>query len=121
LENRTEENEEYSVFNEVKEPEPPKKAGHFQRFVYFTFAAIFLVRAILRWTYFTTIRSYSVADGHNALNERSLPYLISAISTSAILLASLVLYFRQSVRAAVALFIIGAVLELLIFYFLKAH
>jgi hypothetical protein len=116
-----EEQEEYSVFNEIPEQKPVKKRGQTQRFLYFVFAVYFLVRAVLRWVYFAAFRNHAISRGEDGLNETTLAYLVSALSTSIILICSLVLFFRKSMRASIALFILGAVLELVIFYLMKPY
>ena len=105
----------------MKEQKPVKKRAEFQRFLYFVFAAYFLVRAVLRWTYFVAFRNHALARGEEGINDTTIAYLISAISTTIILISSLVLFFRKSMRASIALFILGAVLELVIFYLMRPY
>ena len=122
LKNETlKEQDEYSVFSEMPEQKPVKKRGQFQRILYFIFAAYFMVRAILRWVYFITFRNHAIARGGDGISEVTIAYLISAVCTTVILVSSLVLFFRKSIRASIALFILGAVLELVIFYLMKPY
>ena len=105
----------------MPERKPVKKRGQFQRVLYFIFAAYFMVRAILRWVYFIAFRNHAIARGGDGINEVTLAYLISAVCTTVILASSLVLFFRKSIRASIALFILGAVLELVIFYLMNPN
>lgn len=114
-----EEQEEYSVFNEIPEEKPGKKKLQLHSFLYFIFAAYFLFKAILRWASFIVLRNVGIQRGDHLIDEMVRASLISAVSTTLILITSLVLFFRKSMRASIALFILGAVLELFLFYFLK--
>jgi hypothetical protein len=116
-----EETNEYSVFSELPEPKPPRPRNGYQRYVYFAFVAWFVVQGGLRWVYFITFRGRNVANGQDAINTATLPYLISAITITTILITSLILFFRKSMRASIALLIFGAVLELVIFYFMRPY
>lgn len=116
-----EEQKEYSVFDEVREPGHSSPVAGVHHFIYYVFVGYFIVQALLRWGYFIAFRDMAIAHNETSLSYADLPYLISAFSTTMVIISSLVLFFRKSLRGAIGMLIMGALIELAIHYFMKNY
>lgn len=116
-----EEQKEYSVFDEIKEPEYASPARNVHGLMYYVFVGYFIVKALLRWGYFNAFSNFAVASNEAPVNYTNLPYLISAFCLSTIIITSLVLFFRGSLRGAIGMLILGALMDLAFHYFMKNY
>lgn len=109
--------EPYSVFDEVPREQPPRKPSAVHRLLYFGFITYFIIHATYQWAYFVAYRRLAFTHATDVPDIGSLPLLLSAITGTAIVVSSIVLYLRKSMRAAIALLILGAVIELLLSFY----
>ncbi len=116
-----EEQKEYSVFDEVREQKHSSLVANVHGLLYYVFVGYFIIKALLRWGYFTAFRSFAVAHNEAPVNIANLPYLVSALSITIIIVSSLVLFFRNSLRGAIGMLILGALMELVFYYFMKTY
>ncbi len=116
-----EERKEYSVFDDAGEQKHASPAGSIHRVIYYVFIGYCIITALLRWGYFTAFRNFAIAHNEAPVNYANLPYLISALSITMIIVSSLVLFFRYSIRGAVGMLILGALMELAFHYFMKNY
>ena len=115
------ETKEYSVFDDLPEQQDaaPVSAGH--RLAYHVFVGYFIVTALVRWGYFAAFRRMAIANPALEITPLSIFYFISAFSISIVIVSSLVLFYRSSLRASIGLLIVGALMELAFHYFMKYY
>lgn len=116
-----EDQKQYSVFDGLPPVKPAKPLDSSQRILYFLFLAYFIILALIRWGAFITSRQLLVTGTGDYFSILHPPHLLSAISLTLISASSSVLFYRRSIRASIGLLIFGALLELVVFHFMKAY
>lgn len=116
-----EQQKEYSVFDDLTPPKAEKRLERHHQVLYFMFLGYFIILAFIRWGAFIATKNIMLTGPDTSVRIFHPPHLISAICLTAITLSSAVLFYRKSIRASIGLLIFGALLELVVFQFMRAY
>lgn len=116
-----EQQKEYSVFDDLGPASPEKRLERHHQVLYFLFLGYFIILAFIRWSAFIASNTLMLTAPKFHPDLFHPPHLIPAICLSVITISSAVLFYRKSIRASIGLLIFGALLELVVFHFMKAY
>jgi len=108
------------VFDELSAQKPGNNRESFHCAIYWGFATYFIIRLLLKWIALIILVRYNISHQAAPVNYISLPSILLTVPTTFIVITSMVLFFRKSMRAAIALLILGAIIELIVFHFMEA-